>query len=524
MTCRVLSSLKCIKNGNNLIIQSIKICIANKGHHYFSNTTNDNISVNNNTEYALQSQISNRRQSIHGLGDQRLKFVTDFSPLKTNDIVNDIKSQIFHSSKVTEILRIFKNNASHDLPVQLYGIGLAKLSEFGDWKACINFFEFICDQNIARNPIIYNTLFNILCKNDQMKIAQKFLLQMISNDEISPNIVILTTLISGCKYRTNVAFAEEFWQMIFDYKLESDADCALYNAMISVYCKAGMVERAEFLFNELKKIKNGIMSQNIAILSTMMNVYASQANIKKVNEYFNICLNDPQLKKKMSSVQLTVVMKCYLLLNSPKKALKVSKKYSNVFGVVSDVEFNLKCAAYLQLICCNGKYDGKKAIRKLFHSIPKQRGKIGLLPINENIAKIQMQAILHTNGFAHEDKEILAVFHSLQKQNFLGFWCIGKSCIQLDFHGYNEILVKFLLNYIFKYERENIQKMDIPYLICGKGVHKDMQMDRKNIFISDIIVDELNSWTPSISCVIDAENSGRLILNKQDIELFFLQN
>ena len=352
---------------------------------------------------------------------------------------------------------------------------------------------------------LFHVLFNVFTKNDCIHESEVYLDKMISIYGIMPDIKTATILITGCKRKGNKLFAEKVWkEMVIKYHLTPNL--LAYDAMIGVYAKSGHQQLAEKLFKEMQE-KHDI-KPNIVVCTSLMKVYAENKDMIKVlklKEY----IESKQMK--MTGITYLIIMTCYLKNHDYHSALNIYQEYLNVTkdNPPNIKMFNMQMVSYLGLV----KTEINENKRMQYFDLIMNSITNELIQLNKKLAHTKLQAIIafYENDF---DK-IEGIFKQLQQQNVFGYWSNDLLTIDLHYYGYD--IVKFLIKYIFKHEKEFILNMDRIQFLCGRKRHSDPFNDsltESSKGIAQFIATELLTYSPPIRSY---NEKAFLVLNKNDV-------
>lgn len=469
------------------------------------------------------------------------------------DIRNEIKNQCNNTTEIFRILRspsAKKNNYDHTV----YVCAMKKCENISrNYRVSESIMKLMYDNNIERNVIVYNEFFKILTKYGKLEIALKYFNYMIKIDKISPTIITATILIGACKESLDYKLATKIWDIVIKkYNLLPDSMC--YTQLISVYCNSCKIKLALNLFNQML---NDNILPSITCYGSMINGYLKVNQLENAIKILKLIHENDELKYEITHAQYTPFISYYLRHNKPLKALKIydqciklmmNKKYDlhnnkNKFDSTYLLKYDeslqyLRSVIYVQLIKekykdTNNIHDKeiKEWFHILFNVIPNERESMfGLNRINHRLSHLQLQIML----LFYEDNNIEKVIdffeNDLLKTESFGMWKYQKEPINnwvIDLHLMTFDVTKFILKYLFKYEKNNIFDLDTEklYILCGKGKHRILRhgnngKDHENN-IKSCVIDEFASWDPVIVAKTDSQDNAFVTIDLRDIINFY---
>lgn len=117
-------------------------------------------------------------------------------------------------------------------------------------------------------------------KLDKCVMMYKFLL----NNNYNLSIVTFNSLISRSGMWKNSSLAESFFDDMILYGIQPDIQ--IYNSLLNAYSKAGEIDKAVNLFNQI--IHNGTIKPTVVTFNTQIDCYARNGIISSVNDVFVI--------------------------------------------------------------------------------------------------------------------------------------------------------------------------------------------------------------------------------------------
>ena len=147
-------------------------------------------------------------------------------------------------------------------------------------------------------------------------------------------------------------------------------------------------------------------------------------------------------------------------------------------------------------------------IHVLFNVIPHERHSLfGLNRMTHRLAHQQLQVMLCVYGERERDRVIEFFREQLLRTGSFGMWRKYKYGTDtkwiLDLHLMTFEITRFVLRYVFEYEREHIEngldKEDL-YILCGSAKHRKTRVNaiehEEEYNITFCVIDELKTWSP----------------------------
>ena len=494
------------------------------------------------TEFSCQTQAKreNKAQKIHlkaTLDQNRAshqKFGHDpyaILPLKGSDEFQDIRQQIFRCRDGKSILKLLKRD-SRILEQSVYTSAMTKCGELGDIKNACKVMKRMHKKDIPRDRNCYNILFRALSLNEKVYEYPKYINWMVQKDNILPDIITATTLIGGCKKRGDEETAENVWNDII-IKFNLTPTDITYVQMISVYAKSANKEKAQKSFKQM--MDNGIRP-NSETCGALMQCFAACMDIDNIFKIKNFM----ELKGlKLDSFHYISLITVFLKSHLPSKALSMYHEYEQTLkdsDIPSKTMLGCKNAIFLAFLEQNikkniddantGYYyqmvtkDTLNDIKKLYGSKTSLLGKL-----SQNVLKA---VVMYHYNLKGDEKKAMELFGALCEELDIGYWkrCNQTNNWMIDFHSFSYETCKFVLEYVFKYEQQNILDMgDDMMILCGRGYHRDKYVDDKQPTkrgLMYFVQHELAKWSPvPIRSQRCQRNYALLQLCKEDVLAYF---
>lgn len=455
-------------------------------------------------------------------------------PLKGSDEFQDIRKQIFHAKDGKSIRKLLKTNLKtsgikYDLSV--FTAAITKCGEIGDVESCIKIINTMYKKKISRDLNVYNILFRAFALNEKAYQYPSYLDNMVNKDKISPDIVTATILIGGCKLRGDIDLAQDIWNnIIIKFKLEPTD--ITYIQMLSVYATAAEPHKAQKTFKEM--MEKGIRPnhQSCGALMQCFSNCMDINNVIKIKQFM-------ELKGiKLDSYHYRSLIAVYLKNRLPLKALEIYNEYINKLNgdIPHESIVGFKNHIFKVLLEDNvNKGIDDKNTEHYYNMITKTnldeiKGWFGSKSVVINRLKYNLleSNILYHDTLKGDKKKATEIFKNICDKYKIGYWTkmdkTGKWI--LDFHSFGYIATKFLLEYLFIYEKDNILEMDEVLILCGRGYHRDKYSsdnrhpDERGIMW--FIQNELSLWSPipirSQKC---QDNFAVLRLFREDVIAYF---
>ena len=103
----------------------------------------------------------------------------------------------------------------------------------------------------------------------------------------------------------------------------------------------------------------------------------------------------------------------------------------------------------------------------------------------------------------------------MQRNQIHNHWLLDKKSQQwlIDLHGCDQIMVQFILQYIFWCERSYLETLNEIIILCGKSTHSVGQQGTLHQFVRN----ELLSWPIPIKCSMHSSDKALLVLDQDDV-------
>eukprot|EP01084_Bolivina_argentea_P289677 497470_1 len=427
------------------------------------------------------------------------------------DLNFDIRRKISKSNSSSKILSIIKSKSKKIKHSSVYGEAMKKCNELKDWKTTEFIMDMMLKSNIPFNVIEFNIFFNGMAKSDQPNKCLKYFKKMIYNYKITPDNITLPTLLKSCRWRGQYKLAEYYWNLIRHEYINVDTLKEAYTEMICVYSRAMQPAKATIIFKEyLQRVDNHEFQSNIAILGAYLNVFSNVADVNGMDTALELI---KRRKIEINVVLISTMMNGYVKAKKPKLALDIWNRWMHEKSTPHEVCLALKCMALVQIIEIENKTANDFQIKlKAYNELQQTTEdlkKYGF-QMNTIFAHCQLTAAIHL-FYNVEPMQIVQVFDKLSK--WVGY--MTPRCKNtIDLHGYNLLEAQFLLRLVFGFRLKDILTTDAEMLtvIVGKGHHAKRSELKGNL--RDFIMEELMKYEPSIGCMIDEDNSGRLLITK----------
>eukprot|EP01084_Bolivina_argentea_P156165 272144_1 len=498
-------------------------CIAIQIRRISAGSSRYIINSNLNEQYNIESTMAMNTKFISHTGQQINK--------KVDASTQNVLYKLNNCTDIKSVLNtIYQNNATH---ISVYAKALQMchkltvLSSNNDnnVKYIEMIFKMIENENVLFNIYFFNILFNVLSKTKIKSGHLLFYFQKLYGlkDTIKPDEITLSTLIKCCRKCDDIKLAEKILFLLKDIKLSKYA----LNELVGIYGNNKQIDKAETYFNKLCLLES---TPNIITYGSMLNAYAQIGDIRNIKLLINKMSSDNYLKQqlKKSGVIYTALMKGYsnCTPSKPKKMLSVFDiMVHNTDCKILDVHINFKASAYNKLIM-----DGintEKYLDKLLNELPKEREMYvsGVNKYNQILASLQLKGLIlaHKNDF-----DLIVPVFEQKLQQYIGYWRriydqkTKSEKYVLEFYGFTEIITRFILKYIFKYQKQQLlDAMDENgsiEIFCDDALpnkYKSTDSDLKfqeNSELKYVIKDEIISWNKAMNVDTDFNDTHKLIL------------
>nr|GMD87381.1 pentatricopeptide repeat-containing protein At4g11690-like [Ipomoea batatas] len=126
----------------------------------------------------------------------------------------------------------------------------------------------------------FNSLLGVFVKANRVDLAWKFFGNMIKKGDMQPDISTCTIMIRGfCK-----AGMLEHAQKVFD-EMGMNKNVVTYNTMVNGFCKKGLMEKAQTIVDEM--VDRGIVLPNVVTYCTLIDGYCRKGQIVEAMRCFD---------------------------------------------------------------------------------------------------------------------------------------------------------------------------------------------------------------------------------------------
>eukprot|EP01083_Nonionella_stella_P021663 60024_1 len=383
--------------------------------------------------------------------------------------------------------------------------------------------EWLLSSELKPNIVQFNEFFNCLAHAHLPEKCVYYLKIMLEKCQIRPDLILLNTLIKGCRFQARHDFALIYWEMITCYGLVPNEIC--YTEMISVCARSHHKEHADQLFAEyLEKVENDILPASLATFSAYLHVFSSLGDIGGMEYVLNI-IQDYRFK--YDAIIVGMMMDTYYNARDGRKALDVCDKY--VDGHL--IKFNptlitLKCLALYALLTHDERvmnnFETKQTIysqlvQTIYEDINGYK-----LQMNSYIISIQLSAAIALYHDVNPMK-IVELFETLVNDRWIGYM---KGNTAIDLHLFTKTQAQFVLRYLIGFKLKDIMAVTKNRQIIiitgkGKGTEGDGNLQHS---LKRFIEDELLTYQPTINCMSsNKENDSGILIVKKSTLLLHLQ-
>eukprot|EP01083_Nonionella_stella_P014475 40643_1 len=455
-------------------------------------------------------------------------------PLKGSYEFQTIRQQIFRCQEGREIRTLIKSLKKDDdieLDQSVYTAGITKCGELGDIYNACNIMKLMRKHKVKRNINCYNILFRAMALNEKVYEYPKYLQYLVDKEKLKPDIITAGILIGGCKARGAMQMAEQIWKDII-VAFELQPTQITFIQMLSVYAKGADKDKAQRTFKEM--MEAGIQPCQSSC-GALMECFAkcldieSALKIKQFMELKGVAVGSHQYRSLMS---------CYLKHKMPLKALQVYDEYENSLqsdDIPANAIIGMKNTAFLVMLEENVNQNINESTTNHYYQMV-TKGNVDEMrrlygnksAVLQSCGNHVLQAhVLYHDVLKKDEKKTVQLFCKVCEDYNIGYWvkCRKTGGWMIDFHSFGYVVAKFVLKYLFKYEKRNILEMEDVLILCGKGYHRDKYANadtqKQQRGIMYFVQHQIARWSPPIRSQRCNQNHAVLRLAKEDVMAWF---
>eukprot|EP01083_Nonionella_stella_P280145 952900_1 len=492
------------------------------------------VSATSSPKYMINNNL-NEHYQIDAIKTMNSKFISQPSThinTKIDAKTTSILSKLQLCKDIRSVLHTIHHSNSRHISIYAKALQTCHTLSRSSPDAAYNhkyiktIFTMIENDNISFNIYFFGILFDILSKTklESTELLYYFQKMYALRDKVKPNTITLSTLLKCCRKCNDLKLAEKILLLLKGIELDKFA----LNELIGIYGNNHQMDQALLYFNKLCAMDT---TPNIVAYGSMLNAYAQVGDIKSIKSLIKDMKKDEYLKEQLakSSAIYTALMKGYLncVPCKPKKALTVFDVMAKETDCkVLDVHILLKATAYNTLIM-NGMDEEHKYLDKLLNELPKEREALVscVNKSNQVLASLQLKGCIMAQDY---DFDAVVPMFEERFQQHIGYWrrvCdenTKREKLVLDFYHFGEIITRFILKYIFKYQKEQVldalDENGTLQMFCDDGLGNKYKINdsemkfQESSTLKQIIKDEILSWNTSIDVDNDVHNTDVLLL------------
>eukprot|EP01084_Bolivina_argentea_P240065 403389_1 len=453
--------------------------------------------------------------------------INAFSPaVSGNKQFSKFRTQIRKSKSINEIDKILKSR--NDFTLCVYTIAIKNAGILGNVSYCTKIANVALDR-IKLIPtdarIFYSVLFNAFNQNSVPLQSDPFFKHMINIHKITPNAIILNTLLNGCTQKGNVNRAIKIWQMFKKYKLTPDEGA--YIVMIKTCGHNGQATLAKQYYDEM--INNGI-KHNFKTKGAMLHAFIKS---DQINEALKM-KTEMELNNDKLTITTYIPLISYYLRDSKTQnayeALRLLKECIDVNKIekLNDILLNMKHVAVLKAMQNSKDILEREQYFKIIKNGSNERLNNGLKEWDYETASIIFGGYMEYYGTDYKCKESVECFEKLCTLNVFGYWYCDKKINNkwmIDLHGYSYEQIEFILGYLINIKyKQLIDKMSYEWIfICGKRQSNAPNSKETKSGIKQFVINKLWELFNIGTCDVK-DNPGRVLLNETHIKEYLNGN
>ncbi|PIN02098.1 hypothetical protein CDL12_25390 [Handroanthus impetiginosus] len=210
-----------------------------------------------------------------------------------NRYKRDEKSMVFYQNDAagklldgTTTLDVDFDDVHHGLSSDRCNLILEQLEKSNDIKA-LRFFEWMkVNGKLKKNVTAYNLILRVLGRKADWDRAEVAIKEMLSDSRCELNYQIFNTLIYACYKSGLVDLGARWFRAMLDYKVEPNV--ATFGMLMSLYQKGWAVEEAEYTFSHMRNMN--IICQSA--YSAMITIYTRMGLYEKAEAIIGFLKED----------------------------------------------------------------------------------------------------------------------------------------------------------------------------------------------------------------------------------------
>ena len=431
----------------------------------------------------------------------------------SKNIDSFIMSQLSKTKSSDEVFAIIQSNWYQITRPGVYSLAFKLCIRYKDYLMTQKIMDFLIYSKVEPTIYQFTQFFNAMALSDASpKITDEYFQRMRNEHHIIPDTHLFCVLIKMCRKEQMYKLAEAYWtSMQKEYKIAPTS--WLYTEMISVYAAADKRKRAKKLFYQFyEKLQKQEVKFDVTTFHAFLNVFTRSGDTKGMEEEAFKVIDEQKIA--WNKLFVTEIMNGYINASKPEKAIEIlhewmkkTDKSKREKGMEPLLE--LKCKA----LCDVMKNDenirndkGKKLeiyrdIEYIMKGLMEKRSTFSL-----NHAKTLLTASI-LMYYDNDPGEMIKVFERLVNDGFIGYKFQEHEHV-IALHFFDLLQIRFVLRYVIG----NIKDIDRGLVLIVEAGGQS---------VKDFVIEELLKYRPPIHCKEDPNNSGLLLVSRQELRKYF---
>ena len=283
-----------------------------------STATNDEIIFNCLLDVCLRLNLMDKAERVF----REMKEIGIVPSKITYGIMIKGYGQVYNLEKAFELFEEMKRNdlAPNEI---IYGCLLNACVRCSNIEKVTEVYKEMRDNNIEMNIILYTTLIKAYTKVKNLFLAYDVYNLMLSDEKVSPNIVIHNAMLDCCVECEDVSKMNQIYELIKEKASEEldnqpQPDLITYSTVIKGYARAKNIEKVFDIYQFLNS--NSTFKLDEIIYNSILDGCAKTKNLEKALIVYSD-MEKNQIKK--SNVTYSILIKLYANNQQEEKALKI---------------------------------------------------------------------------------------------------------------------------------------------------------------------------------------------------------
>ncbi len=430
------------------------------------------------------------------------------------DLKGKISTEITKSTNGEQLLNLLIDNQQDIKHIAIYSKAMQKCGMLKDWDSLHEIFKLLLSHPTIKPDLLSFNIFlnNMALSDGKSQECIESLAVMTNKYKIKPDVITFAAIIKSLRLRGEYEAAGKCWKLMTQkYKLKPHN--ILYCEMISTHSRHHQIEKATEIFNEyLDRVKLGELELEVIVFNAYLNGFSRIGDMDGMQKVMRLI---DEYGLELTHHSIADVMRGCIGSKDYKSCLKAYQSWIDNGKRPNLNTMLLKCVALAKLITECDTFNEKHTLYlRLVDTLNNQLVFYGL-ELTPRIATTQLDAAI--NLYEHEPMQIVEVFESMLERKLIGYQNIDG---HIDFHFFTLTQAQFILRYLFGFKLNELVKddQDELFIVVGQGIHtpgdkKDGNRGR----MRELVIKELESWIPFVTCRICKENKGMLAIKRDSL-------